>query len=92
MMVWVIAASVLVCAGRPPIRVRRVACRRSGLVRLTGVSATAAVLPCRPAGQDGSGPGRPRYTACTSSRGQARGCRVRFSTGHDAGTFSRTPR
>ncbi len=60
MIVWVTAASGLVRAARPPRVVARLACRRSGLVRLAGSRTTAVVRPWRFAGQAGSGPGRPR--------------------------------
>src|SRR5260370_6959838 len=52
---------------------------------------TASVLPIRLAGQIGSGPGRPRYTACTSSRGQADGCRAKSMPGREEGTASASP-
>ena len=56
-----------------------------------GASMTASVLPTSPAGQIGSAPGVPRYTAWTSSRGQAAGFLAKLITGQDAGTRTLTP-
>jgi hypothetical protein len=91
MMSWVTLASALASTARPPATAGRVASRRSGLAALTRLSCTVVARPRRLAGQSGSGPGVPRYTARTSSRGHARGWVARFTTGHDAGTRTLTP-
>ena len=63
----------------------------SGLAGSAARIQTASARPTAPAGQDGSGPGMPRYTTWAFSRGQAAGCRDRFSTFQAAGTRRMTP-
>ena len=47
---------------------------------------TDSVVPNSQLGQDWSGPGPPRYTACWSNRTQVCGCSASSMTGQDAGT------
>src|SRR5712692_6211717 len=72
--------------GWPAIVVAAVACLASGPAGLARRIQAASVRPTAAAGQDGSGPGVPRYTVRVSSRGQAPGCRDRFSTFQPGGT------
>jgi len=89
--VCVTAGSGLTRAACRPARMARVASRESGLAGSAAAIHADSVLPCRPGGQCGAGPGVPRYTAGRPRSGQAAGRAARRITGQAAGTSTLTP-